>query len=126
MVSLNLIGYLIYLPITFYITFYVGRVLYRSGEAYLNNIFDNDTALCRASNNFLLTGYYLLNLGYATVSVTWWNKIENAGQLVNELSFRLGFIITLLGIIHYFNMYVFWRFAPKLKHLFTNLNKSST
>jgi hypothetical protein len=126
MISLNLTGYLIYLPITFYITFYVGGVLYRSGEAFLADIFEGNKPLGHAYNTFLLTGYYLLNLGYATVSIPWWNTIENTGQLVNELAMRLGVIIMALGIIHYFNMYAFWRFAPKLKELYENLNKSST
>lgn len=126
MISLNLTGYLIYLPITFYITFYVGGVLYRSGEAFLADIFEGNAALGHAYNTFLLTGYYLLNLGYAAVSITWWNTIETTGQLVNELALRLGVIIMALGIIHYFNMYAFWKFAPKLKELYESLNKSTT
>lgn len=122
MINYNLTGYLIYLPATFYITFYVGNKLYRNGEPFLADTFHGNHTLSNAYNRFLLTGYYLLNLGYATISINWWAAIQNTVQLIEEVSWRLGLIVMMLGIIHYFNMYSFARFGGQLKRLYENIN----
>lgn len=122
MISLNLTGYLFYLPITFYIMVYVGGKLYKSGEPFLADAFNGNASLAHTYNRFLLTGYYLLNLGYASISIQWWDTIQNPVQLIEELSWRLGLILILLGCIHYFNMYSFTHFNKTLKNLYQNFN----
>lgn len=122
----NIIAYCVYLPIIFYVTVYVGRALYKSGEPFLVDSFHNNKVMAKAFNMFLLTGYYLLNLGYATFSISGWGSIENTPQLIEDVSNHLGILILLLGIMHYINMYSFTRFSKQLKRLYQNLNNHSS
>lgn len=117
--SYNLIGYLVYLPVTFYITVFVGRSFFRSGALFLVESFNGDKELANTFNLMLLVGYYLLNLGYAALSINFWNEIQTFIQLVDELSLRLGFLICGLAVMHYFNLYTFSHFSKQLQALYT-------
>lgn len=119
--NLNPAAYTIYLAVTVYITVYVGRVLYKSGQPFLEDSFHGQKEMATAYNNFLLTGYYLVNLGYASLSISGWGGITNWVQLTEEVSSRLGILILLLGIMHYVNMYSFSHFSKQLKGLYDNL-----
>lgn len=102
----NITGYMIYLPVTFYITIVVGRVCYRNGELYLSRIINEHPVTVRWINSMLLTGYYLVNLGYAAVMVSFWHRISSLQDLVETLSGHIGIIVLLLGILHVNNMLV--------------------
>ncbi len=107
MEKLNTIAYIIYLLITCYITVVVGQSLHRHGKPYLDDIFDGDTTLYNAINNILLTGYYLLNIGYAFLMLRSWEIITNYQALVEAITYKSGIIIITLGIIHYNNLMTF-------------------
>lgn len=114
----QLAGYAVYLVFTVYITVFVGRSFFRSGAVFLLDIFRGDTRLTQVCNRFLLTGYYLVNLGYAAVSVNFWNETHTFTGLAEELSFRLGVIICGLAMLHYFNMYTLVRFNKHIGSLY--------
>jgi NO-binding membrane sensor protein with MHYT domain len=116
----NFISYLIYLPITFYITVIVGWVLYKKGIVFLNDAFNSNTELASILNRFLLLGYYLLNLGYAAVSIHIFSEINSFTQLIEELSKRIGMLIIGLALMHYFNMYTFSHFNKQIQKLYSN------
>lgn len=99
----NIIGYLIYLPITIFITIYVGQQLHKHGYIYVKRAF-SDLAIATAINNMLLVGYYLVNIGYAIIGLKNWNIIHSIDQLISDLSTHIGHIILLLAILHYFNI----------------------
>lgn len=122
----NVAAYFVYLPIIFYVTVYVGRALYKSGEPFLVDSFHGHAQMAKAFNTFLLTGYYLLNLGYATFSISSWDAIQNLTQLIEDVASHLGILILFLGIMHYINMYSFTRFSKQLKNLYQNLNNHSS
>ncbi len=122
----NIAAYCVYLPVIFYITVYVGRALYKSGGPFLVDSFHNNKVMAKAFNMFLLTGYYLLNLGYATYSINGWGSINSLTELIEDVSTHLGTLVLLLGIIHYINMYSFTRFSKQLKRLYQNLNSHSS
>jgi hypothetical protein len=105
-INYNIIGYAIYLPVTFYITVHVGRVCYRNGEVYLNRIINDSTSTVKAINALLLTGYYLINLGYAAITLGFWPNIDSWIHLTETISTRFGQIILFLGIMHFNNMLV--------------------
>lgn len=125
MIKFNLIAYCIYLPITFYITVYVGRKLFKSGEPFLIDAFHGNTQMAHSYNLFLLTGYYLVNLGYAAFSISGWDKIITVAQLIEDISSHLGLLVLLLGIMHYINMYSFSKFSKQLKNLYQNINHTN-
>jgi hypothetical protein len=107
MEKLNTIAYIIYLLITTYITVVVGKSLHHHGKPYLHDIFDGKETLYNAINNILLTGYYLLNVGYALLMLQSWEVITNYVELVEAITYKSGIIIITLGIIHYNNLMTF-------------------
>ncbi|MET2985889.1 hypothetical protein [Aureibaculum conchae] len=104
--NLNLIAYSVYLPIISLITIKTGWSLYKNGKLFLANLFNNDKVLVQRINKILLMGYYLVNLGYAIITISYWAKIKTEVELINSLTFTLGKLILILAILHYNN--IFW------------------
>ena len=105
--TLNLIAYLIYALITYWITVRTGWVFYRNGIHFIRaEIGDENVAA--SINSLLLTGYYLTNLGYITLLIWTWEPIPDLRAMVESLCEKSGGIILLLGGMHYFNMLVIY------------------
>lgn len=102
----NVITYCIYLPTIIFIMVKIGRLFYRNGEVFLFSLFQTNIPLERSINKLLLIGYYLTNIGYAILTVSYWESINNLLEMLNSLSTRLGRIILLLALLHYNN--IFW------------------
>ncbi len=110
----NLIAYSIYLPITFYITIVVGKTCYNNGEVYLSRIINDHPETVRSINSILLVGYYLLNLGYAAITLSFWQEIHNIAQMIEILGRKLGTIILFLGLMHFNNMLVTYVISKRI------------
>jgi hypothetical protein len=80
--------------------------LYKNGEVFLCDILRNDTELVENLNKLLLIGYYLINLGAATITITFWDTVDNVVEMCNALSSVLGKTILVLALLHYNN--IFW------------------
>ena len=104
--NLNIITYSLYLPIISLITIKTGWSLYKNGELFLVALFNNDKAMVERINKILLIGYYLVNLGYAVITISYWESITTEIELINSLTFTLGKLILILAILHYNN--IFW------------------
>ncbi|MGS2727275.1 hypothetical protein ACU8DI_11760 [Psychroserpens sp. BH13MA-6] len=102
--NLNILSYCIYLPIIGIIMVKVGWMFYKHGEIYLRFLFNHNNALVASVNNLLLIGYYLLNIGYAVISLAYWQSIDSVLDMFNTLSERLGIIIIAITILHYNNV----------------------
>ncbi|MFA9214944.1 MAG: hypothetical protein ACEQSR_14065, partial [Candidatus Methylacidiphilales bacterium] len=87
---------------------------------FLNDAFNSNVELATILNRFLLLGYYLLNLGYAAVSIHIFSEINSITQLIEELSKRIGMLIIGLALMHYFNMYTFSHFNKQIQKLYSN------
>lgn len=112
----NILSYIIYIPLIFFITTKVGWMFYKNGELFLINIFEINLVLVKNVNNLLITGYYLVNLGYSILTISYWDKIDNTIELINVLSNTLGKIVVLLALLHYNN--IFWlKYLTKSKIL---------
>jgi hypothetical protein len=103
---MNLLAYILYLLITWFITVHVGLRFYRNGRLYILRLLHGDEKLTDAINRILLTGYYLLNLGYATIMLRNWQTINDWAGLVSAISSMTGKIILTLAIMHFMNMAV--------------------
>jgi hypothetical protein len=114
----NIAGYALYLLITVLIIFKVGMIFYRNGRVFILDLFHGDNIITDNVNRILLTGYYLLNIGYAFVSIRLWNTITDVIVLVTELSMRAGFLFMLLAVMHYFNMAVLYKLSHSNNKLF--------
>lgn len=111
--SYILICYSIYLTLTVALTIWVAHTLFRNGKVFLIDIFHGNEELAKAVNNLLLVGFYLVNIGYAVYTLRIEYNIENARILVEELSLKLGAIILILGGMHFFNMFVFFKLRKR-------------
>lgn len=83
---------------------YVGAMLYKNGRPFLINTFSGNTTVADAVNKFLLSGYYLTNIGYTVIALKVWIKVESPIQLLNVLSYKVGVIVLTLGIMHFVNI----------------------
>lgn len=99
--------YVFYAAVAIALVVWLARTLYRNGEIFLKDVFDDD-GIAGAVNHLLVVGFYLLNLGYALLLY----KITPNAVLAtafNELVARFGTLLLSLGVIHLLNMFVFWR-----------------
>jgi hypothetical protein len=117
--SITLITYALYLIITAVLILKIGWLIYREGAVYLHDLFPADLLLANYINRLLLIGYYLLNLGYAAVSLmAWrWGKTNDWYYALVSLAENIGLICVLLGIIHLINLIA----LQMLKHFKTNI-----
>ena len=102
--TFNTAGYIIFGFLVYFITFHVGLVFYRNGKIYMQQLFNDDIHLVDAINKLLLVGYYLLNLGYTTLSIVYWPHIASLSELVECVTYNAGVMIVILGLMHYINM----------------------
>lgn len=103
--TFNTIGYIAFAIIMYFVIFHLGKTFHRHGRLYMIDLFKKDTHLVDSINNLLLLGYYLLNLGYASVSIIYWPEIRSTSDLIECTASNAGRMILMLGFIHYFNMF---------------------
>jgi hypothetical protein len=101
---MNTLAYIIYLFITYLVTVHVGLIFYRNGRVYILNLLHDDVQLTDSINRILLTGYYLLNLGYAALMLRSWQTITGWSGLVASIGSMTGKIILTLAVMHFLNM----------------------
>ena len=104
--NFNIITYIIFFALISFITIKVGWVFYKNGEHFIHNLIPDDPHLVQAINKLMLVGYYLLNIGYAAVILSFWDQVNSFEEMISSLSYKAGFIIIGLGIMHYNNMFV--------------------
>ena len=112
----QLIAYTAYLTITAFIILWVGNAFYRYGSVYLDEAFEGDSQRSKVLNKLLLTGYYLINLGYATWSLSNLGQADSLSLGFGVLSSRIGFITLALGLIHFINLWWVRQLPNWLKH----------
>lgn len=110
-----LIGYAIYLPVVFFLTFYVSRTLFRNGKIFMLDIFKGREEIAFATNKLFETGFYLLNLGFALMILELTVYNDTYQNLIESLSYKIGGFSIYLGIMLFFNMYLFFRGKRKAK-----------
>lgn len=112
--SLNVIAYALYLLLTIYIIVVVGQVCYRNGQIFVLALVPEHAALCLVVNRILLTGYYLVNIGYCGITLLNWKVIVSPVDLIATVSYRASVIVLLLAVLHYCNLYIIRTFIHKL------------
>jgi len=111
-----IITYLLYLTITILLTIWVARTLFKNGKIFLIDIFHGNKELADSVNNLLLVGFYLINLGYAVYTLRVSSTIVNNQEVIECLSVKIGWIILILGAMHFFNLYIFFSLRKKAVH----------
>ena len=102
----TVITYCIYLPVSILLTVWVARTLFTHGRVFLIEIFRQDLTLADSVNKLLLVGFYLVNIGYAVYTLKIWGSIDSTQGLIETLAQKVGWIILVLGAMHFFNLFV--------------------
>ena len=100
--------YLIYATMAITLVVYLARTLRSNGAIFLKDVFD-DQDLASSVNHLLVIGFYLLNLGYAFLLFQLQPRYASVTEAFNELIVKVGWLLMSLGLIHLFNMFIFWR-----------------
>ena len=111
MKSLNFVAYLIYLPLVIVLTWYVAHTLFKNSKVFMLEIFRGKTEIALSTNKLFETGFYLLNLGYAFLIMEITTEIGSGDNrtLLETLSTKIGGFCIYLGIMLFFNLYLFFR-----------------
>ena len=97
---MNLVGtYLLYLLISTGLTVLVGTGLARSGRAFLLDVFGGNDTLARAVSRLLVLGFYLLSLGFVTLTMRTGGDVANARSGLQLLSVKIGEVLLVLGVL---------------------------
>jgi hypothetical protein len=105
----NFIAYVIYLPVIIVLTWYVARTLFKNSKVFMLDIFHGKTDIAFSTNTLFETGFYLLNLGFALLIMEVSAEISNSRNLLEILSAKVGGFAIYLGIMLFFNLYLFFR-----------------
>ena len=113
---MNQLTYIIYLLLSSLIVIYVGNFCYKNGKVYILNFFPNDVNFGNGINRLLRVAYYLLNIGLAIWTLHSIKNIESSEQVILELSNRLSFILLVIGILHFINIYTVYLIQKHFKN----------
>ena len=95
------------------VTVLVARTLFKNGKIFLVDIFHGNKELADAVNSLLLTGFYLINIGYAISTIRIFEMVINTRELIEILSIKIGAIVLILGCMHFLNMFIFFRLRKR-------------
>lgn len=107
--SLNFIAYLVYLPVVILLTWYVARTLFKNSRVFMLDIFHGKADIALSTNKLFETGFYLLNLGFALWIMHIVTEVPDNRTLMEILSAKIGGFSIYLGIMLFFNLYLFFR-----------------
>lgn len=107
--SLTFVAYTIYLPIVIVLTWYVAHILFKNSKIFMQDIFNGKTDIAFSTNKLFETGFYLLNLGFALVIMEISRYIGDSQTMLEILSTKIGGFSIYLGIMLFFNLYLFFR-----------------
>jgi hypothetical protein len=102
-------SYAVYLAISLGATVWVARTLYKNGEVFLVDAFGGNVELAGSVNHLLVVGFYLINVGYVAQALTSDRTVDNLRAAIELVSSKVGTILLVLGVMHFFNLYVFNR-----------------
>lgn len=96
--NLELIAYLIYLPIAIGLTTFVSNNLFKNSRIFMLDIFNQKEEIALATNKLFKIGFYLLNIGFALRIIKIYN-LNGYKDLVESLSEKIGGFSVYLGIV---------------------------
>src|SRR5262249_45620218 len=103
------ITYLLYLVISIALTVWVAQTLFKNGRLFLVDVFHGNEALADSVNHLLVVGFYLINLGYVSLSLRIGYDVADTRESMEGLSSKVGLVLLVLGAMHFFNLYLFSR-----------------
>ena len=108
------ISYALYLLISIGITIWVARTLSKNGEVFLVQCFGHNQDVARSTNHLLVVGFYLVNIGFITLTLSMGGEPTTVPGAIRFLSGKVGLAVVVLGAMHVFNMSAIARFGRKV------------
>lgn len=108
------IVYALYLLITIAITIWVAQTLSRNGIVFLVQCFGQNGELARSTNHLLVVGFYLVNIGFITLALSFGTEPTTISEAIRFLSTKVGLAVLVLGAMHFFNMGSIAQFGRKV------------
>jgi hypothetical protein len=100
-------AYLQYLVVSVLVTVWVARTLHKNGRVFLVDAFGGNEALADSVNHLLVVGFYLINIGYVALALRAGDKPFDLQTAIEFFSMKVGWVLVVLGIMHFFNLFVF-------------------
>jgi hypothetical protein len=104
--DLTVVAYAVYLVVSVALTVWVARTLSTNGRVFLADVLHGNEQLADAVNHLLVVGFYLVNLGFVALYLKSADTVDDARQIFEELSVKLGVVLLVLGVMHLGNVYV--------------------
>src|SRR5215467_7718157 len=107
--TMIVIAYGVYIFISVNLTIWVARTLHKRGAIFLVDAFNGNQELAASVNHLLVVGFYLINIGFVSLALKSEAKIVTSRAAIEMLSDKLGWVLLILGGMHFFNLFVFSR-----------------
>ena len=103
--------YVIYLFLSVALTALVAQTLHKNGRVFLVDAFKGNEKLADSVNHLLVVGFYLINVGFVSLALKYGDPARTAQEAIEYLSWKVGIVVVVLGVMHFFNILVFskWR-----------------
>ena len=118
--SIMIATYAVYVAVSLAITVWVGRSLHSNGRVFLIENFEGRETLADSVNHLLLVGFYLINIGFVSLALRFGGKPDSVVSAIEYLSTKIGLVIVVVGVMHFFNM--FWLVRFRKSRLFEVLS----
>ena len=105
--SYVLYTYLAYLALSLPTTIWVARTLHKNGRIFLVDSLLGNEPLADSVNHLLVVGFYLINIGFVTLALKYGDKSTDARTALEVLSTKVGLVLVVLGVMHFFNLFIF-------------------
>jgi TRAP-type C4-dicarboxylate transport system permease large subunit len=109
-------SYAVYLALSLAVTVWVARTLHKNGRVFLVDAFQGNAELAASVNHLLVVGFYLINVGYVASALTTDQAVFSLRGAIELVSTKVGMILLVLGVMHFFNLCVFNRLRRRGQH----------
>lgn len=109
------VSHAVYLVITIALTIWVARTLHRNGRIFLIDAFHGNEKMADSVNHLLVVGFYLINVGFVSLALRYGDRPTDTQSAIELLSTKIGLVLLLLGVMHFFNMFNFDKMRRKGK-----------
>lgn len=111
--SYTIITYIAYLVVAIPLTIWVAKTLHKNGRIFLLNNLNQKEDLTDSVNHLLVVGFYLVNIGFVTLYLKLNHLVDGLNGVFETLSTKLGTVMLMLGLMHFFNIWLFTRLGKK-------------
>lgn len=110
---LTVYSYIVYLIVSVALTIWVAGTLHRRGRVFLIDAFSGNETLADSVNHLLVVGFYLINIGFVTLALKYGDKPSDGQQAIEFVSTKVGLVLVVLGVMHFFNVFNFAKMRSK-------------